>query len=196
MPGGPWPNRKGQGNSRRRGAIQNIINLDIESILYFMHSLFPPNVGVTQIRGFINILKDNPNGLEMSKLAEESDEGVDDLLPIVEASTLLGFIKTGDDLVSLTPEGKRFAMKEELKILREKIVGIEPFRSVIDYLGDNQSATTHELEGLLYKKKLAYRGSNSASTEELRNVLIHWGVRVKLLTHNQNKDTWTMKRYV
>ena len=161
-----------------------------------MHKLFPPGVGVTQIRGLVNILRDNSGKLEMSKLAEESDEEVDDLLPIIEASVLLGLARTGGDAVALTEDGKKFASREVQAMLRAKIVSVEPFKSVIAILRERKSATTHDLVVLLHGKKNLYRGGADEAAEQLRNVLLHWGVRVKLLSYNLKGDAWSMKRYV
>lgn len=161
-----------------------------------MVKLFPPDVGVTQIRGFINILRDHSGRLEMSKLAEESDEEIGDLLPIIEIAVLLKLAKTSEETVSLTEDGKKFASRAVQKMLRAKIVEVEPFKSVIAHLGRSKSATTSELVGLLHRKKLLYRGETNEAAEQLRNVLLHWGMRVKLLSYNLADDTWSMKRYI
>jgi NitT/TauT family transport system ATP-binding protein len=61
------------------------------------------------IAGFIELLSDRGGKEDLYHVAEELLMEVDDLLPIVEAATLLGFSKSEKGDVELTPKGKEFA---------------------------------------------------------------------------------------
>ncbi len=50
-----------------------------------MNGLFPPGPGISRVRGIVNIIKQNKGKIEISKLAEEAEEDIDDLLPQIEA---------------------------------------------------------------------------------------------------------------
>jgi NitT/TauT family transport system ATP-binding protein len=61
------------------------------------------------IAGLLELLNDRGGKEDLFRIAEELRMEVDDLLPIVEAATLLGFAKSDKGDVEITPEGKAFA---------------------------------------------------------------------------------------
>lgn len=71
------------------------------------------------IAGLLEILEDHEGREDLYSLAEESGMEVDDLLPIVEASTLLGFASLHEGNVAISPEGKAFV---EADILYRKVL--------------------------------------------------------------------------
>ncbi|MFZ3266536.1 MAG: nitrate/sulfonate/bicarbonate ABC transporter ATP-binding protein [Terriglobales bacterium] len=78
-----------------------------------------PHARVGGIAGLLELLQDRGGREDVYRLAEVLIMDAEDLLPIVEASVLLGFatLKEGD--VEITPEGTRFA---EADILTRKIL--------------------------------------------------------------------------
>jgi NitT/TauT family transport system ATP-binding protein len=78
-----------------------------------------PHARTAGIAGLLEILHDGGGQADLYRLAEKLAMNVDDLLPIVESATLLGFatLKEGD--VQITPEGVAFA---EADILTRKIL--------------------------------------------------------------------------
>ena len=78
-----------------------------------------PHARVGGIAGLLELLQDRGGKEYLHRLAEVLIMDAEDLLPIVEASVLLGFatLKEGD--VQITPEGARFA---EADILTRKIL--------------------------------------------------------------------------
>jgi NitT/TauT family transport system ATP-binding protein len=60
------------------------------------------------IAGFMELLADRGGRDDLYKLADELSMDVDDLLPIVEASAMLGFAVLREGDVEITPEGRRF----------------------------------------------------------------------------------------
>ncbi|MBZ5666986.1 MAG: nitrate/sulfonate/bicarbonate ABC transporter ATP-binding protein [Acidobacteriia bacterium] len=78
-----------------------------------------PHARVGGIAGLLELLQDRGGKEDLYRLAEDLILDAEDLLPIVEASVLLGFatLKEGD--VEITPEGTRFA---EADILTRKIL--------------------------------------------------------------------------
>ncbi len=60
------------------------------------------------IAGFMELLTDRGGRDDLYKLADELSMDVDDLLPIVEASEMLGFVHVHEGDVEITPEGRRF----------------------------------------------------------------------------------------
>jgi NitT/TauT family transport system ATP-binding protein len=60
------------------------------------------------IAGFMELLTDRGGRDDLYKLADELSMDVDDLLPIVEASAMLGFAMLREGDVEITPEGRKF----------------------------------------------------------------------------------------
>jgi NitT/TauT family transport system ATP-binding protein len=78
-----------------------------------------PHARVGGIAGLLELLHDRGGKEDLYRLADELSLDAEDLLPIVEASAMLGFatLKEGD--VEITPEGVRFA---EADILARKVL--------------------------------------------------------------------------
>jgi NitT/TauT family transport system ATP-binding protein len=71
------------------------------------------------IAGLLELLHDRAGKEDLYRLAEDFGMEVDDLLPIVEAATLLGFITVQEGDVGITSEGRAFA---DADILTRKVL--------------------------------------------------------------------------
>jgi NitT/TauT family transport system ATP-binding protein len=74
-----------------------------------MHYQMLPHARPGGIAGFLEMLLAFGGREDTYRLADELGFDVDDFLPIVEAATLLGFIKVEEGHAEITPEGKRLA---------------------------------------------------------------------------------------
>ncbi len=108
------------------------------------------------IAGFMELLADRGGRDDLYKLADELSMDVDDILPIVDASVMLGFAVLNEGDVEITPEGRRFGeadiqMQKEifreaalkniailrlientLHAKRDRAIGEEFFRDILD----------------------------------------------------------------
>ncbi len=78
------------------------------------------------IAGFMELLVDRGGHDDLYKLADELAMDVDDLLPIVEASAMLGFAVLREGDVEITPEGRKFGeadIQSQKAIFREAALG-------------------------------------------------------------------------
>jgi len=84
-----------------------------------MHYEMLPHARPGGIAGLLEIvidLSDQSTGrADIYKLADELAFEIDDLLPIMEAAQILGFLRVGEGDVVITPEGREFAESEILK---------------------------------------------------------------------------------
>jgi NitT/TauT family transport system ATP-binding protein len=74
------------------------------------------------ITGLLELLVDRGGSEDLYHVVDELHLEVDDLLPIVEATTLLGFAKAHEGDVEITPEGKAFAgadVETQKKLFRQ-----------------------------------------------------------------------------
>jgi NitT/TauT family transport system ATP-binding protein len=87
-----------------------------------MHYQMLPHARPGGIAGLLELLLDKGGRDDMYRLADDLAFEIDDLLPIVDAAQLLGFLKVEEGDAVITPSGEEFANSE---ILRQK----ELFRS-------------------------------------------------------------------
>lgn len=66
------------------------------------------------IAGLLELLQDRGGREDLYRLAEELVMEIDDILPIVEAATLLGFATLQEGDVAISPEGQAFAVADIL----------------------------------------------------------------------------------
>ena len=63
-----------------------------------------PHARTGGIAGFLEILADHNGREDVYRMADLLSFEIDDLLPIVEAAALLGFVKVSEGDVEITPE--------------------------------------------------------------------------------------------
>src|SRR5215471_12381079 len=82
-----------------------------------MHYQMLPHARPGGIAGLLEILLDHNGKDDIYRLADDLAFEIDDLLPIVDAAQLLGFLKVTEGDAEITPTGAEFANSE---ILRQK----------------------------------------------------------------------------
>ena len=84
-----------------------------------------PHARVGGIAGLLELLHDRGGSEDLSRLSEELVMDVEDLLPIVEASALLGLVTLAEGEVKITPRGVSFAdadIQTRKVLFREAVV--------------------------------------------------------------------------
>jgi hypothetical protein len=153
--------------------------------------LFPLDTGVSQIRGIIEIIKDDNNSIEMSKLAEETNDEIDDLFPLIDTCVLLKLCTVKEGVVKLTKSGMNLATNNTRLVFAKALDKVEPFKSALIEIGKKKEISTQDLARALYKKGILYNSDEITNTELLKNLLLKWGVSNKLLIYNNDSDMWT-----
>jgi hypothetical protein len=147
---------------------------------------FPANVGISEIRGIIEIVKDNGGSLSLSRLAEESEGEIDKLLPLIDAAEMLGLCTVENGVITITQVGRSLTMHNSSKIIGNALKEIEPFKTVLERLAQGE-ATTHDLAELLKGKGITLHGDEITNESMLSNMLLKWGVRTKLIIYDNEK---------
>jgi NitT/TauT family transport system ATP-binding protein len=80
-----------------------------------MHYEMLPHARPGGIAGLLELVIDFSGRVDIYRLADELAFEIDDLLPIVEAAQLLGFLRVEEGDVVITPEGQEYAESEILK---------------------------------------------------------------------------------
>ena len=157
-----------------------------------MPNLFPVDAGITQMRGALKIVKDNGGSMGLAELADEAEEKIDDLFPVLDACKLLKFAEVKDGKVQLTKEGMELNLGNMQKVIKEKLAEIEPFKTVVVALRVENNVSTKKLLEVLSGSSILFFSDQRKSEEALRKILLKWGVRVKLLYYDQGTDSWKL----
>ena len=144
------------------------------------------------IAGLLELLLDRDGRDEIHHLADDLAFEIDDILPIVEASSLLGFVVVKEGDAEMTEEGRAFA---EADILRRK----ELFRgaasqrvSLIRQITKSLEAKTdHTLPDDFFRDALEEHFSEEETGRQLETA-IHWGRYAELFDH----DSGTGRFYI
>ena len=154
-----------------------------------MEDLFPLGTGIGRVRGIINIMKQHKGHMGMSELAEEAEEHVDDLLPLIEACKLLGLVSIDDSELRLTEAGSKVTFSNFSKTIHEKLSKVEPFKSALKIIGEGE-VPTKELFETLRDRGIILHGDEATNDMLLKNLFIRWGVRGKLMSYDPDTDGW------
>ncbi|MGC8571664.1 MAG: AAA-associated domain-containing protein [Candidatus Micrarchaeia archaeon] len=153
---------------------------------------FPLNVGISEVRGVVEIIKDHGDELSVSKLAEESGEDVDKIIPLLDVAELLGLCNVENGVVKLTDSGKSITLRNYAAIISKILINIEPFKSVVEALKNNSLNTT-DLANILKSKNIILLADERNNIKILRSLLLKWGVRTKILSYDRENDSWSLK---
>ena len=158
-----------------------------------MKSLFPVSPEINQIRAVLKLIKDNNGSIGLARLSKEAHDDIDNLLPFLEASKILGFAKVSGGNIRLTALGSRLGLSNYQGIIRSRIRGVEPFKSVVSVLSRDEM-TTGELAKALEGKGISLYNDKVTNELLLRNLLIAWGVRSGLLDYDARRDLWSVRK--
>jgi hypothetical protein len=147
----------------------------------------PANVRAGQILGLVEITGGLTTSIDLAKLADEFGADLVTLLPILDTGEMLGLIKVDKGEVRLTDFGLKFqkASKEKIRMLRDKLSGIEPFRTALKLAGSSKKGvTTREIcEDLLWRDT-RWHHSPEVNEALVQRLLIHWAIYAGLLTYD------------
>lgn len=136
-----------------------------------------PNVHLSRIIGLMEILSSHRGSMDMARLSKDFLLDLDELLPVVDAAELLGFVRADRGDLKLTNEGALFLTmnpKNKKSYLRRKLVELEVFREALEIVGDAGGCMPRQ--SFLSKLALKY----PFATGELVDWIIYYG-RVALL---------------
>ncbi len=122
-----------------------------------MEGMFPLGPGISRVRGIVSIVKLHNGRMEISKLAEEAEEDIDDLLPLIEACKLLGFAAVDESEVKLTEKGSKLTFSNFSKLISESLADVEPFKSTVRII-DSRKVNSPELFGTLKSRGIVLHG--------------------------------------
>ena len=140
------------------------------------------------VAGLLEILDDRGGKEDLYHLAEELLMDVGDLLPIVEAATLLAFARSDKGDVEITPKGKAFA---EADISTRKLLFREAVLANVTLLqqinNGLKSKSDHAMPLEFFRDLLEEHFSEDEAQRQIETAL-HWGRYGEIFTYDSESD--------
>ncbi len=153
-------------------------------------SRFPmlPHARVGGISGLLEIVNDRGGKEDLPKLAESLRLEVDDLLPAVDASALLGFAKVAQGDVTIVDAGKEFAtagVHRSHEIFKEQLLKHVPFvNTVIEALNQKQDGRI----GKEFLLDILDEHFSASEAERQFETLVDWGRYAQLFEYDAHAE--------
>jgi len=151
--------------------------------------LILPHARPGSVAGLLELLLDRSGQEDMYHIAEELLLELDDLLPIIEAATLLGFAQSHEGDIQITPQGKAFAEANipTRKILfRNAVLDHVPLLQQMNSCLCRKSDQTMPLE--FFRDILDEHFSEEEVNRQIETAL-NWGRYAELFTYDSEKDS-------
>ena len=148
--------------------------------------MMPGNVTGGQVISLVEITGSIGGKVDAPKLADELGANIAVLLPILDAAEMLGLVRTEKGDVHLTELGSKFqkASKTKLRLIRERIAAIEPFRTAIDIAARGKPVTVPQVAESLGEIGLRWHYQPEMNESLIRTLLIHWTIYPGLLRYD------------
>lgn len=146
----------------------------------------PANVRAGQVLGLVEIVGGLGTTVDVARLADEFGSDLVTLLPILDTGELLGLVKVEKGDISLTDFGLKFqkASKNKVKLLKDLLANIEPFKMALELVAQEGSVSTAEISEALWNKDIRWHHSPEMNETLILTLLIHWAIYAGLLSYN------------
>lgn len=143
------------------------------------------------MRAIVRLIKEHDGTMDISGLANEINEDIDSLLPVIDACRMLGLCSIKKGTVSITKEGLQLTSKNVHKMIGSKLPHIEPFKTILGLFDRQRALSTSEIEHALNKKGITvFNPSAKNETSAIKELLFGWALATKLLRHDAKNDRW------
>jgi NitT/TauT family transport system ATP-binding protein len=147
-----------------------------------------PHAPISAISGLLERINDETyDRIDLYRLADDLQEPLDDLLPSIEASEMLGFatVESGD--LSLTPLGQTFAeasIQARKEIFAARIRRVPIIRWILKMI---KAAPDHRLNWDVYQAALALEFPPEEAERQMETA-VNWGRYAELFYFDDDED--------
>jgi NitT/TauT family transport system ATP-binding protein len=147
-----------------------------------------PHARPGSIAGLVELLNERGGKEDLYRVAEELAMDIDDLLPIVEAAALLGFVKSERGDIEVSATGRMFSeadISTRKAIFRDAALAHIPLLQQMNNVLKNKSDHTMPLE--LFRDVLEERFSDDDVQRQIDTAL-NWGRYGDIFTYDSESD--------
>ena len=140
------------------------------------------------IAGFLELLNSRKGKDDLSRVASDLQMDVDDLLPIIEAATLLSFAKSDHGDIEITPSGKAFAEADiggRKRLFREAVLAKVPLLQQMHAVLHGKPDHTMPLE---FFRDLVQKHFSDDEAQHQIETALNWGRYGDLFTYDAKSD--------
>lgn len=140
-----------------------------------------------EIAGFLELVNSRAGKEDLYRIAGDLQMEVDDLLPIVEAATLLGFAKSERGDVELTEQGKAFSeadIDERKRLFRDALLTHVP---LLKHMHDVLLAKPGHTMPLEFFHDMVARQIPDAESKAQIDTALNWGRYADLFRYDANR---------
>lgn len=160
-----------------------------------MHYQMLPHARPGGIAGLLEILLDHNGKDDIYRLADDLAFEIDDLLPIVDAAQLLGFLKVTEGDAVITPTGAEYANSE---ILRQKelfrIAAVENVLLLRQIVRAIEAKSDKSVPEEFFHDMLDEQFSEDETLRQLETA-INWGRYAELFDFDASRRRFTQPEY-
>jgi NitT/TauT family transport system ATP-binding protein len=136
------------------------------------------------ISGLLEIMIEREGAYDIHQLADDLGFELDDLLPLVDAGSMLGFLNVSEGKLEMTPEGRRFAeaeITERKELFREAVLAhVTLVRQIARTLASRSGKTVSDE---FFHDILDDHFSEEETVRQLETA-IHWGRYAELFDYD------------
>jgi NitT/TauT family transport system ATP-binding protein len=151
-----------------------------------------PHARLGGIAGFLELLNDHGGKEDLYHIAEELRMEVDDLLPILEGTTLLGFAKADRGDVEITQDGKAFAEADigtQRSLFREAVLQHVPLLRQINTALASKSDHSMPIE---FFRDILDEHFAAVEVERQLETVLNWGRSSDIFTYDSETGRLTL----
>ena len=148
--------------------------------------MLPGNVRAGQVISLVEITGGLGARVDASRLADELGADIAVLIPILDTAEMLGLVKNEKGEVSLTDFGLKFqkAAKNKVRLLRERLSGIEPFKTSLYLTTQKKETSAREVAKARSEWGLRWHYNTELNESLVNGLLIHWAIYAGLLNYD------------
>ncbi len=131
-----------------------------------------PKCSPTEMMGLLVLLGSHKGDEEIARLADDLDLEIDEILPAIDFSQVLGFLKLADGRATLTDSGRQLlagSIGARKDLIRDKLLGAKLFKTLVRAL---ESAPERRLTE---EELLRLVSFTTAPADEFVQNIINWG---------------------
>ncbi|MBC7326564.1 AAA-associated domain-containing protein [bacterium] len=147
-----------------------------------------PSAEVEQIIGLLEILDDLGGKEDIPKLARSLQFELDDLLPVIRAAELLGFVVAEGGDIEITDWGYEFLrgnIQERKEIFARAVMEVPWMKKILELLKANKGKPLQKDEVL----EIFLEDLSEEEADLLLRTAISWGRYAELFGYDQDEET-------
>lgn len=146
-----------------------------------------PHVMAGALTGFLELLEDQAERIDLYKLGERFVMDIEDFFPIVEAATLLQFAQVVEGDIELTPEGVAFAQAsiiERKELFKKQLLANVPFAGQMLNIIESKSNKRMNIE---FFEEIVRRSAGEEAAAQQIDTLVNWGRYAEIFEYDKHK---------